>query len=146
MFEYDIVVISAREIDEMRADGINLNEIEKNAMEEIILRLKPEKAYVDAVDVKAERFQENLCKDTGYNIIAEHKADDKYIEVSAASIIAKAERDAQIEEINKQYIKSGGIGSGYPSDPKTKKFLTNYTYDEMPDFVRRSWNTVAKMK
>jgi len=146
MFEYDIVVISAREIDEMRADGINLNEIEKNAMEEIILRLKPEKAYVDAVDVKAERFQENLCKDTGYNIIAEHKADDKYIEVSAASIIAKAERDAQIAEINKQYIKSGGIGSGYPSDPKTKKFLTNYTYDEMPDFVRRSWNTVAKMK
>ena len=59
MFEYDMVIISAREIDEMRADGINLNEIEKNAMEELILRLKPEKAIVDAVDVKAERFQEN---------------------------------------------------------------------------------------
>ena len=39
MFEYDIIIISAREIDEMRADGINLNEIEKNAMEELILRL-----------------------------------------------------------------------------------------------------------
>ena len=112
MFEYDIIIISAREIDEMRADGINLNEIEKNAMEELIL----------------------------------HKADDTYIQVSAASIIAKAERDAQIAEINKEFIKSGGIGSGYPSDPTTKKFLTNYTYDEMPDFVRRSWNTVAKMK
>ena len=146
MFEYDVIVISAREIDEMRADGINLNEIEKNAMEELILRLKPEKAIVDAVDVKAERFQENLRKDTGFDIIAEHKADDTYIQVSAASIIAKTERDAQIEEINKEYIKSGGIGSGYPSDPTTKKFLTNYTYDEMPDFVRRSWNTVAKMK
>ena len=115
-------------------------------MEEIILHLKPEKAIVDAVDVKAERFQENLKKDTGFNIVAEHKADDKYIEVSAASIIAKAERDAQISEINKDYIKTGGIGSGYPSDPTTKKFLTNYTYDEMPEFVRRSWATVAKMK
>ena len=138
MFDYEIVVISAREIDEMRANGINLNEIEKNAMESILLKMKPEKAIVDAVDVKAERFQENLCKDTGLNVIAEHKADDKYIEVSAASIIAKAERDDRIAQINKEFIKSGGIGSGYPSDPKTKEFLTNYTYDEMPDFVRRS--------
>ena len=39
MFEYDIIIISAREIDEMRADGINLNEIEKNAMEELILKI-----------------------------------------------------------------------------------------------------------
>ncbi|WP_298500202.1 ribonuclease HII [uncultured Methanobrevibacter sp.] len=146
MFEYEIVVISAREIDEMRADGINLNEIEKNAMESILLKIKPEKAIVDAVDVKAQRFQDNLCSDTGVNVIAEHKADDKYIEVSAASIIAKAERDDHIAQINKEFIKSGGIGSGYPSDPKTKEFLTNYTYDEMPDFVRRSWATVAKMK
>ena len=146
MFDYEIVVITAKEIDQMRADGINLNEIEKNAMESILLKLKPEKAIVDAVDVKAERFQENLRNDTGLNVISEHKADDKYIEVSAASIIAKAERDAIIAEINKDYIKSGGIGSGYPSDPTTKKFLTNYTYDEMPDFVRRSWATVAKMK
>ena len=146
MLDYEIVVISAREIDEMRAEGINLNEIEKNAMESILLKLKPEKAIVDAVDVKAERFQENLRIDTGLNVIAEHKADDKYIEVSAASIIAKAERDDQIAQINKDFIKSGGIGSGYPSDPKTKDFLKNYTYDEMPDFVRRSWATVAKMK
>ena len=146
MFDYEIVVISAREIDDLRASGVNLNEIEKNAMESIILKLKPEKAIVDAVDVKAERFQENLCNDTGINVVAEHKADDKYIQVSAASIIAKAERDEYIKEINKDYIKSGGIGSGYPSDPTTKKFLANYTYDEMPDFVRKSWATVAKMK
>ncbi|MBQ2613285.1 MAG: ribonuclease HII [Methanobrevibacter sp.] len=146
MFDYEIVVITAREIDEMRADGINLNEIEKNAMESILIKMNPEKAIVDAVDVKAERFQDNLCNDTGVNVIAEHKADDKYIEVSAASIIAKAERDDQIAQINKEFIKSGGIGSGYPSDPKTKDFLSHYTYDEMPDFVRRSWATVAKLK
>ena len=146
MFPYEIVVISAREIDDLRAQGVNLNEIEKNAMESILLKLKPEKAIVDAVDVKAERFQENLRLDTGLNVIAEHKADDKYIEVSAASIIAKAERDEYIKEINKEYIKSGGIGSGYPSDPTTKEFLSNYTYDEMPDFVRKSWATVAKMQ
>ena len=146
MFDYEVVVITAREIDEMRADGINLNDIEKNAMQDLILKMNPEKAIVDAVDVKAERFQSRLCEATGVDVVAEHKADDKYIEVSAASIIAKQERDSAIEEINKEYIKMGGIGSGYPSDPTTKEFLTNFTYDEMPDFVRRSWATVAKMK
>lgn len=146
MFEYEIVVISALEIDQMRADGVNLNDIEKNAMRDLIIKLDPQKAIVDAVDVKAERFQNDLCETTGIDVVAEHKADDKYIEVSAASIIAKAERDAQISEINKDYIKMGGIGSGYPSDPTTKEFLTNYTYDEMPDFVRKSWATVSKMK
>ncbi|WP_405304204.1 ribonuclease HII [Methanobrevibacter sp.] len=146
MFEHEVIMISALEIDQMRADGINLNDIEKNAMRDLIIKLNPEKAIVDAVDVKAERFQSNLCESTGVDVIAEHKADDKYIQVSAASIIAKAERDAQIAEINKEYIKIGGIGSGYPSDPTTKEFLTNYTYEEMPDFVRRSWATVSKMK
>ncbi|MBR3113459.1 MAG: ribonuclease HII [Methanobrevibacter sp.] len=146
MFPHEMVVISAREIDDLRASGVNLNEIEKNAMESILLKLEFDKAIVDAVDVKAERFQENLRIDTGLNVFAEHKADDKYIEVSAASIIAKAARDEYIKDINKDYIKSGGIGSGYPSDPKTKDFLSKYTYDEMPDFVRKSWATVAKMK
>ncbi len=146
MFDFEIVVISAREIDDMRANGINLNDIEKNAMRDLIIKLNPEKAIVDAVDVKAQRFQNSLCESTGVDVIAEHKADDTYIQVSAASIIAKAERDEQISKINKEYIKTGGIGSGYPSDPTTKEFLTNYTYDEMPDFVRKSWATVAKMK
>lgn len=146
MFEYDLVVISAQDIDNMRADGINLNEIERIGMEKILSNLNPEKAIVDAVDIKAERFQNKLTNDTGVNVVAEHKADDNYIEVSAASIIAKQERDAHIAEINKDYIKMGGIGSGYPSDPITKKFLTNFTYDEMPDFVRKSWATVEKMK
>lgn len=146
MFPHEMVVISAREIDDLRASGVNLNEIEKNAMESILLKLEFDKAIVDAVDVKAERFQENLRIDTGLDVFAEHKADDKYIEVSAASIIAKAARDEYIKDINKDYIKSGGIGSGYPSDPKTKDFLSKYTYDEMPDFVRKSWATVAKMK
>ena len=146
MFEYEIVVISALQIDKMRADGINIKDIKKNAMRDLIIKLNPEKAIVDAVDVKAERFQNYLCESTGVDVTAEHKADDKYIEVSAASIIAKAERDSQIAEINKEFIKMGGIGSGYPSDPTTKKFLTNYTYDEMPEFVRKSWATVSKMK
>lgn len=146
MFTYDTVVISAQSIDQMRADGINLNEIERNAMATIISKLSPQKAIVDAVDIKAERFQNTLHDLTGVDVVAEHKADDNYIQVSAASIIAKYARDECILKFNKEYRSMGGIGSGYPSDPTTKHFLSKFSYDEMPSFVRKSWATVAKLK
>lgn len=146
MFVYDTVVFSARDIDDMRAQGINLNEIERRGMQELIEKLDFDSAIVDAVDVKPQRFEDKLRRATGKDVKAEHKADDKYIEVSAASIIAKQARDEAISELNKNYEDVGGIGSGYPSDPTTKKFLSNYTYNQMPDFVRKSWATVAKLK
>lgn len=145
MFDYEIVIISAQDIDNLRANGVNLNDIEKNAMIKIINKIKPDKAILDAVDIKEDRFQYQIAQTTGVNVLAEHKADDNYVEVGAASVIAKQTRDDIIAEINKNYSKIGGIGSGYPSDPTTKKFLTNFTYDELPDFVRKSWATVKKM-
>ena len=78
-------------------------------------------------------------------IISEHGADDRYIEVGAASIIAKVERDRDIEKIKEEY----GIefGSGYPSDERTRKYIRNLTWeDELPDFIRKSWGTVNKAK
>lgn len=146
MFDWDVVIYSARDIDNMRAQGINLNEIERRGMQELILKLDCDKAIVDAVDVKPERFQDKLRNATGKDVKAEHKADDKYLEVGAASIIAKHTRDEAIAELNKEYDPMGGVGSGYPSDPTTKEFLSNYTYNQMPDFVRKSWSTVAKLK
>ncbi|MBO5152183.1 MAG: ribonuclease HII [Methanobrevibacter sp.] len=146
MFEWDTVIYSAQDIDELRAKGVNLNEIERKGMQELIQKLDFDEAIVDAVDVKPQRFEDKLRRATGKNVRAEHKADDHYIEVGAASIIAKQARDAAIAEINKYFDDVGGIGSGYPSDPTTKKFLSNYSYNEMPGFVRKSWSTVAKLK
>lgn len=156
MFEYKLVEISAKEIDLLRAKGVNLNQIEKNAMKEIIENLCSEfdvdKIIIDALDVKEGRLQDQMQEFVGPDkeVIAEHKADDNYLAVGAASIIAKNERDRIIDELNRDYIRRtkdrNGIGSGYPSDPKTKAFLKQYSYDEMPDFVRRSWGTVQKIK
>ena len=146
MFDWDVVIFSAQDIDNLRAKGTNLNEIERKGMQELLLKLKCDKAIVDAVDVKPERFQDKLQRATGVDLKAEHKADDKYLEVGAASIIAKQTRDEAIAEINKYFEDVGGIGSGYPSDPTTKEFLSRYTYNEMPGFVRKSWSTVAKLK
>lgn len=152
MFEYETVEISAKDIDILRAKGVNLNQIEKLAMMRIMAKLKADRIIIDSLDIKEGRLEDEMQNfvGEGCEVIAEHKADDKYLVVGAASIIAKTRRDEIIGQINKEYIKStgdkNGIGSGYPSDPTTKNFLKNYKYDEMPDFVRRSWGTVQRIK
>jgi ribonuclease HII len=78
-------------------------------------------------------------------IISEHKADRNYPIVSAASIIAKTERDKEIAELA---LKHGDLGCGYPSDPQTISYLQQYLekHGEYPDFVRKSWKPAKKAK
>jgi ribonuclease HII len=48
-----------------------------------------------------------------------------------------------IHKLRKEY---SDIGSGYPSDPKTILFLKNIAYDDLPEFVRRSWATIERTR
>jgi len=140
--ECHTVHIQAMDIDNLRAKGINLNEIEKIAIKKVIALSNPDLAYIDCLDINPQRFRDEMENfRNSFNVIAEHKADDKYPIVSAASIIAKVERDMEIEKLRKEYR---DIGSGYPSDPKTISFLKKYSYENLPDFVRKSWATVKK--
>jgi ribonuclease HII len=43
--------------------------------------------------------------------------------------------------------KDHDLGSGYPSDPVTVKFVTKYYKKnrEMPKFVRKSWKPVQRI-
>ncbi|MGB9937729.1 MAG: ribonuclease HII [Methanobacterium sp.] len=140
--ECHTVHIQASDIDNLRAKGINLNEIEKIAIKKVIDLSNCNVAYIDCLDIKPQRFCDEMesFKD-GIKVIAEHKAEDKYQIVAAASIVAKVERDMEIEKLKKEYK---DIGSGYPSDPKTIAFLNRFSYENMPDFVRKSWATVKK--
>ena len=84
------------------------------------------------------------CIDHSAKIVAEHRADEKYIPVAAASILAKVLRDEHIELLKKVY---GDLGSGYPSDPRTRNWLKRYyeEHGELPPIVRRSWSTIKKV-
>jgi len=77
-------------------------------------------------------------------LILEHKADEKYPVVSAASIIAKCERDRLIEELR---AKIGDFGSGYPSDPRTRSFLMEAmrSGSMAGEYVRSSWRTLSRI-
>ena len=69
--------------------------------------------------------------------------------MGAASIIAKTERDELVANIAKDLEKKIGIplGSGYPADPITQRFLKNWfnKYGKLPPHVRHSWKTAQNI-
>ena len=142
----EIIEVWPSEIDEKNKQGISLNVLERIKMADIILKLKPERVFVDCPDIKPERFKKLLLKDVNFccPIIAEHNADKKYIEVSAASIIAKVHRDEIINRLREKY---GDFGSGYPSDSKTINFLKKWykEHQSWPSIVRKSWKTLERI-
>jgi len=148
--KWHIVLLSPAEIDrvvESRRKLHKLNRLEAQAMAKVITVLKPDVVYVDASDVLADRFGDHIAENLSFSpkIISEHKADVKYPVVSAASIIAKVERDKVISQLQKKH---GNMGCGYPSDSNTIKFLEDWIrkFGSYPDFVRKSWKTAKRVK
>ena len=128
----------------------SLNEIEAIHIGQLINEVThlPDLIYVDSPDAKKGAFEKRirkyLDKDKQHiKIIAENKADTNYVIVGAASIIAKVTRDEKIEQLSKKW---GEIGSGYPSDPKTVKYLKEYVaeHKKIPPFARLFWANVQE--
>jgi ribonuclease HII len=145
-----VMKLSPVEIDRVVESGRKLhklNRLEAQVMARIIEALKPDEAYVDAADVVEERFKHHIQEGLpfGAKVIAKHKADRTYLVVSAASIIAKVERDREIAALTGEY---GDFGSGYLTDPKTMRFLKQWleTHGEYPDCVRKSWKPAKQAK
>ena len=148
--KYSVMKLSPKEIDRVVETGKKLhrlNRLEAQTMAKVIETLKPDIAYVDASDVLEERFKQHIleCLSFKVEIVSEHKADRTYPIVSAASIIAKVERDKEIAELANKH---GNFGCGYPTDPKTISFLQQCLekLGEYPDFVRKSWKPAKKAK
>ncbi|ATZ60887.2 MAG: ribonuclease HII [Methanosarcinales archaeon Met12] len=140
--------VSAEQIDELRK-VMNMNYVMVVCYAKVLHRLNPDMAFLDAADVIPIRFAQNVREkcDKPIKIISEHNADAKYPIVSAASIIAKVRRDAAIRVLESEIGQE--IGSGYPSDARTQRFLDGWIkkHNSLPPFVRHSWKTAqAAMK
>ena len=102
----------------------------------------------DACDVKPQRFSDRIANQLvswpwpNSSISSEHKADENDPFVGMASILAKQKRDECIEEISKKLGFS--VGSGYPSDPNTKKIIPELLRDAPHPQLRWSWATVER--
>ena len=141
----EVMKIDAKRIDELRNNGKNLNVIEKECFCEIIKRLDGDEAVRGTgKDRKYSKIKSSFDK----QLIIEFKADEKYPIVSAASIIAKVERDREVERIAEELEKKIDLplGSGYPSDRRTIDFIEEWVkrYRSLPPHVRRSWKPAGR--
>lgn len=137
-----LLKVSAKEIDKNKSVS-NLNRLEIQKMQQMINLLNPDKVIIDSPERNTKRFKEKILHNIDnkkIHIIAENFADKNHFPVSAASVVAKVNRDKEIKKLHKKY---GDFGTGYPHDEKTVKFLKDWIQKnkEFPDCVRNTWMT-----
>ena len=134
-------------------DNGNLNQLEELAFIELISGVQPDVIYIDApthpsgIPAVERRLKQALIARNAYTentlptFIIEPKADLNYPVVSAASIVAKVHRDLGLEQ-------TPALGSGYPSDPKTRSWLKEIirSKQSFPPCVRQRWGTIDNLK
>jgi ribonuclease HII len=142
--------IEPSEIDNVVRNGKKfrrLNYLEAIYFAKVIDKLDARQVTVDACDSVPKRSEDNIRDNlkTSCRVTALHKADRDYPIVSAASIIAKVERDMEVEKLRRKH---GDFGSGYPSDPLTRDFfIERMRRDEpLPTYVRQSWKTWDRLR
>lgn len=146
MADYGLVKVSPDKIDSRFSDGSNLNWLEGRKMAELINTHKPDVVYIDCPSVNLKKFKGFLKARLDYNpkLVVEHKADQNYPVVGAASIIAKVSRDSEIAKLSKKI----GIycGSGYSSDPIAIKAVKKMIHTPLEKHIRKSWYTYSRIK
>lgn len=144
--KHHVLVIPADRIDATRAE-MSLNDFEAKLFATIITELHPQTAYVDAADVDEIDFKRAVFREIGFDveIVSQHRADDLFPVVSAASILAKVRRDAEMRTIERDVGER--MGSGYASDPVTIGFLEKWIRERggLPPHTRASWDTSRRL-
>ncbi|MBT3642970.1 ribonuclease HII [archaeon] len=148
-FEHFIVTSKPIEIDE----SSNLNYLEAIKTSMIINHLmeplnEKVRVIVDCPSVNIEAWSEDVFKLVEkkdlVDLFCEHKADYNHKIVSAASILAKEKREAELVRLRREL--DVDFGSGYPADPKTKEFIAeHFENPKYKDIIRFSWNTVKRL-
>ena len=153
-------VISAKEISGcmLQKAPKNLNTISFEAAINLIIKAQEAgvnvtKIYVDTVgdpvryeEMLTNRFQSKI------EITVRKKADSLFKCVSAASICAKVTRDLAMEQWSfsqskLKSIKTSDLGSGYPADERTQKWLQENCHPIFgySDLIRFSWSTTTEL-
>ena len=123
-----------------------LNRLEAEVVAIHLRQLRPSVAYLDSPYPIPKVYRDmvrNLVGEMSVRIVSENRAESAHIEVAAASVLAKVRRDEIIGELG---LKLGDFGSGYPSDPRTRKFILELlSKGEKQPFIRWSWKTIDRL-
>jgi len=123
--DYKIIKVYPEEIDNavLSKEGSNLNWLEADKMAEIINYLKPDKVIVDCPSNNIKAFTSYLKNKLNIktDLKCEHKADFLFLEVGAASILAKCAREEEMESLRKKLKIFGWIKTKPAPIAKTGK-------------------------
>jgi len=148
----ELIIVKA--IQPHRIDEANINDLFvstvvhmlKKAVKALHGSYAIKRVVVDSISSrqKLERAARAALGASDIEVIVEFKADERFVEVSAASIVAKVLRDQHIELLKKVY---GDLGSGYPGDPKTRAWLEDFVrrHGFIPPIVRKKWSTLKSI-
>jgi ribonuclease HII len=157
--------IYPHEINEAMKGSISLNELEAIHFARLFDKFQGHASvlYLDSPDVIPEKFGMRISilskkptrivgispkgeKGVQYTrLVSEHKADARYPVVSAASIIAKVERDWEIDRISEAV--GMDLGSGYPADMFTISVIKeNMKNGLLKQHIRQYWQTMQAIK
>lgn len=130
----------------------NLNELEVTLFSEAIKNSNGNDGsgsiFLDACDVNQERFGNNVKSKLGpswgdWRITSEHSMDSSNSLVAASSIVAKVTRDSAMQKLSNDI--GIDLGSGYPSDPKTRSSINELISGKNPhECLRWTWSTVRR--
>jgi len=137
------VEIAAVDLDKLMRT-MSLNDIEAKVMADLIKKAEEGNVMIDMPDRYSWTFRKRMEKFGVTKFEAEHKADENYPIVAAASICAKIIRDGKIAEIKQATC---DFGSGYPSDQRTIGVLLDKEKKKTLDpFIRKRWKTLERIQ
>ncbi len=140
--KFKFVEITAERLTHLMASK-SLNDIEAEAMAALMKNVKDADVMIDLPDRYEWTFRARMHHYGAQRFEAQHKADENYESVAAASICAKVLRDQRIAELTAQL---GPFGSGYPSDPYTVAALKDKTMREkLHVYIRHRWKTIENL-
>jgi len=154
VLDFSVVRSFPEEIDGSLEGGVNLNTLEAKKTARVIndmnkgkVRKEKVKVVVDCPSVNTDAWRETLLgfihHKENLDVICEHKADVNHVSVAAGSILAKTVREEEVAKIKKEF---GAVGSGYPADPMTKKFLKEKGREFADSGIfRKTWGTWKKL-
>ena len=122
---------------------MSLNDIEAKAMAELARKIDGD-IMIDMPDRYSWTFRKRMERFGLKKFEAEHKADETYSIVAAASICAKIMRDRKVAEIAKETCE---FGSGYPGDARTIAALKDKeSMKKLKPYIRERWKTLENLK
>ncbi|MCS6768999.1 MAG: ribonuclease HII [Candidatus Caldarchaeum sp.] len=147
-FEYETAVVPPTRItSSLRSmGGRGLNELEYFHIARLIDKLGPRRVYVDSPDRNTSRARKRILDylSADVEVVCMVRGDRRNVFVAAASIVAKVVRDEKVERLRRVL---GDFGSGYPSDPKTRFWLSQRLDSaDVSQFVRLGWRTIDRVR